>query len=1197
MVLILSFNVSAFEFDNVLQYNEQTREGSIVNAFGFGSTLAKVRLNTPLNVIVPEGYHQVMEFNLNMYTDYDDVMRDYTMLNVTDSWTSINRTYDLKYLDYQWVTSLKETNCRTEYDPINESNNWVCDSEELGEWKRVWIDLASDDLSEGDTYTIGVFTTVLKGDYVDVIPSMMGVEISPWATWEQSLNIDLRNYYKLDESSGTTAVDALQRKNLSNNGPATVGSTGIINTAYTFLGAAFLENTTWNSAQGYREFTVNMWIRIGNFNTFSRILSVGNVNNDRFALQFDTSTGDMLCTFDESVGDAGIFCGTEPLLLNQYYMVTLIQNDTFTYLYLNGTLYNFTNRNGYFEDISSGVMQIGAESGGSNFDGRIDEIGMWNRSLTDAEITSLFNNFDPPGLNETDQANRTIITFNSPAAVNFTVSPQDISFNFTATDALNLSTVALFLGKDGIPPSLNQTNATGLNNTAYIFNVTLDDGTYEVFGRVTNNQSFTNDTETRTYIIDSIPPVVTIFSPPTSFGSLLDNQSIDLNFSATDASLDSCFFSYTQMKELTENDGTVYTSTTSSALTGWVFVTDKDTQLWSYNFGDAAAGVMSIRIANVSLEPSVSSQFQLIPQANTSVVNLSMDLFDNGWHYFEIRHSPFAGSTGTADLFKAINPTFNVTNNTVINCLVNTTFLYQLNTNSLTLFVNDSVGFTSNVTVDWNVTIIEINQTFNEIVTEGANEFYAATFIFNSSQTVSSADLIYNGTATSGSVSTAGSTITISTNNIVPGVPSTTNLSFFWSLTLSDSSTINLTTQTQTVVPINLDTCGTFTFVLYNYTMVDEATQVFLDGVGQNTSLELDLQLFTSDKSSLIFNLSTIFNQTNPNLICSDVNLFNASTYVVDSTAKYTSSAREIEYYNIRDAVIQNGSTTQEITLFDIKTDESTTFQITFKNSDFVVVENALIQVNRQFVSEGVFKTVELPITDSNGQTVVHLVKNDVVYNYIVTKNNEVIGLFNNLIAFCEDETIGQCFISLNALEGTEEVFNPDASTGVSFTPLNFNETSRDLKITFSTNDGSVKTVLMSAIKMDQIGNTTVCSSSVSSSSATLTCNIPASIGNETIIVTLFVNGALSSTTFFSAANDIELGAAGLFLLFFLTISLVFMFSESKSMMVIGVILGFVAGTLLYLVEGGILAGATAIIWLIIQGIILIWKLNSEAQT
>jgi len=542
---------------------------------------------------------------------------------------------------------------------------------------------------------------------------------------------------------------------------------------------------------------------------------------------------------------------------------------------------------------------------------------------------------------------------------------------------------------------------------------------------------------------------------------------------------------------------------------------------------------------------------------------------------------------------------YNNTNITIDGCVSgvknSTNIILEFGNTDVIFYANDTIGNLNSSSTSWNYFLQENSQTFSSNTTEGSTKTFSINITAN--ETPTSASFIYNGTITSADIDASNFPIVIISEAITtPSVDAVTNFTFLWNV-VSASSDVNSSSQNQTVNNLALDNCSSFTNVLFNYTMVDEATQTQLAaGPSDNVSLEVEVTIYNADKSTLILNFSTSFSETNPNAICSGTDLFNGTTFVLDSTAKYTSDPREIEYYNIRDATIDNTSATQNITLYDILTTESTDFQITFKNSDFIVVEGALIQVNRQFVSEGVFKTVELPITDSNGQTIVHLVRNDVVYNYIVTKDNEVIGTFNNLIAFCEDQTIGQCFISLNALQGTTNTFNVDQDIGIS-SSFAFNSTSRDLVLTFATTDGTVRTVLLNGTKMDQIGNTSICSASVTSSSGTLTCNIPASIGNETIIANVFVDGELKLVEYFSAAPELELGQGGYFLLLFLVISLGLMFSESKSMMIGGIILGFIGGMLFFFIKGGIVGTGGAIAWLIVQGVILLWKLNSEGQT
>ena len=71
----------------------------------------------------------------------------------------------------------------------------------------------------------------------------------------------------------------------------------------------------------------------------------------------------------------------------------------------------------------------------------------------------------------------------------------------------------------------------------------------------------------------------------------------------------------------------------------------------------------------------------------------------------------------------------------------------------------------------------------------------------------------------------------------------------------------------------------------------------------------------------------------------------------------------------------------QNITLFDLNLSDSTEFQLTFTGDDYLPLEDALIFIDRQYIAENTFKTVELPLTDSNGQTILHLVRNEVIYN------------------------------------------------------------------------------------------------------------------------------------------------------------------------------------------------------------------------
>jgi len=89
-----------------------------------------------------------------------------------------------------------------------------------------------------------------------------------------------------------------------------------------------------------------------------------------------------------------------------------------------------------------------------------------------------------------------------------------------------------------------------------------------------------------------------------------------------------------------------------------------------------------------------------------------------------------------------------------------------------------------------------------------------------------------------------------------------------------------------------------------------------------------------------------------------------------------------------------------------------------------------------------VFKTVEAPLTGSDGETVAHLVRNDELYTFVVLQNGLVLSTFENQVAFCEDVSSENCVITLNALSSSGSTFDYDDAVGIAYS-ITYNETSR----------------------------------------------------------------------------------------------------------------------------------------------------------
>ena len=281
------------------------------------------------------------------------------------------------------------------------------------------------------------------------------------------------------------------------------------------------------------------------------------------------------------------------------------------------------------------------------------------------------------------------------------------------------------------------------------------------------------------------------------------------------------------------------------------------------------------------------------------------------------------------------------------------------------------------------------------------------------------------------------------------------------------------------------------------------------------------------------------------------------------------------------------------INLFDLFTTDSQEFLITFKDTNFLIVPDALIDITRKYISEGVFKTVEVPKTDSLGQTIGHFVLSDVIYTIIVRKHNEILAIFENVQVVCQDLSTGDCRLNLNA--GGQGTFPQDFNTiaNVSFS-LDYDETTRILTAIFSATDGVASLYNLTA--RTELNNTFVCQNSVTSSSGSISCTVPSTFNKILISGKLYKGNTFLGEIFFFVTDQnipTAFGSTGYILISFLIIILVMMAISDRIIMVIMALIGVIIATILNIYTGGTVLGAgSIIIWLFVAGFILIWKIE-----
>jgi hypothetical protein len=209
-------------------------------------------------------------------------------------------------------------------------------------------------------------------------------------------------YYKLDETGGTYVYDAKGIYNGTNSG-AIIDQQGKINKAYNFDNPSsdIIEISDITDIENTNTISISAWIYANSFKGVDvdggivakrgysprisgdgwQILSVGTTDANHGKFQFAVWTPN----------EYALFTSGNNYLTNTWYHIVAVYNGTTEKIYINGVLENSGGAMGTISNSNAKVSIGNYWTGGSGFDGKIDEVGLWNRELTDTEITALYN--------------------------------------------------------------------------------------------------------------------------------------------------------------------------------------------------------------------------------------------------------------------------------------------------------------------------------------------------------------------------------------------------------------------------------------------------------------------------------------------------------------------------------------------------------------------------------------------------------------------------------------------------------------------------------------------------------------------------------------------------------------------------------------------------------------------------------------
>ncbi len=1169
-IFLISFS-SAFEFDNCKKYNEEKKEVIIENSFCLGEEIARIKLNTPLNNLVGAGYQKVAELPINNKKDYQEALKGMKFYNKRiksnkfDSENEIEKVFDYRVLEYKDI-EVEDFyyDCHDSIltnGTIENNCNKIITGSHL-ESIETWNIINSKDLKEGNI-TLGIFTDVKVGESIEWIPTYFGVDIPEFASWTQSLNVGITYYYTLD---GSLAVDSLNKLNLTKNGGITTGVSGILSSAFEFDGTTGFLSGINGAILNTTGYTVNMWIKNTGSDAGMGFLSDQNGGN-----YWGFSYGENCGAGNFGLYDEGAnVCYATTFAPTNWYMITTTYDGTNVRIYIDGT--NVGNTTGTINGAGlSPTFSKRNTLDDSYFDGIIDEIGIWGRNLNTSEITQLYNGGS--GITYTDIFGATVEIL---YPLNTTYTDFITELNYTNSSDANKCWYTTNGGTTNSSAINCGTNFTGVSST----------GGVNVWTLYVNNSLGTELSDTVTFFVNKT--VETNLITPEE-GSNFTNQVINFNF--TSVPINSNLSNATIFIWNSTDDNLIRSNFTS--LSGSIPVNttltntlDEGVYVWNAQTCGVDVGCEFANSNNSFVVHTTSPTVNIIAPSGITDYFL---LGDNETLIYNITELGQNLTEHIEDCWYNYN-----SQNYSLNCTENqTSFIYVNGINNITVYVNDSFGLTGSNISTWDYKVLEINQSYNNQTIEGNLETFLATIRLGTGYSIAGAVLInYNSSENIGQSFTSGdNTVLRKASFLVPNVEADTNVTFYWNITLSDSTNLALSSQNQTITKLSLDNCSAFTNQLLNMTVVDEEAQTILP----NATIEVAVNIYDQSRTTLVLNFSDIYENINPLGICLNVNLTGTSMLSLDTIIRYEEDNHANEYYNIVNLSLTNETSTQELTLYDLSLNDSTDFQLSFTGSDFLPVENALVYVDRQYISENTFKTVELPKTDYNGQSVLHLVRNDVIYNIRITKDGVVLGNFENLVAFCDDFTIGDCNIELNAFDSVAGIFDYNADLGILFNAPEYNETLDLVSFNFVTSDGTAKEVTLEVTRNDIFGNRSVCNSSLISSGGTLSCSVDPNLDETTLNTNVYVNDILSV----KASVDIDssdYGEGGYLVAFVMIFSILLFFIESKEGILIAMGLSL-ASTIGFGLQSGNMVGLGASgIWLLVIIIIGIYKLNKDRQ-
>jgi len=205
------------------------------------------------------------------------------------------------------------------------------------------------------------------------------------------------DYWKFDETSGTTAFDSWSTRNATVNGGA-VWAPGIVGNGISLDGVSGYVAAPAGILA--KDFTISAWVKVAALATWERIFDFGSGKTSYMFLSPQSNTGTVRYAIFTGSGSEQQINSSSALSVNVWHHLAVTWSGNVGILYIDGVEAgrnsNMTNNPSSLGSTTQNWIGRSQFSGDPYFSGSVDEFRIYARALSAAEISSLVGNTAPP---------------------------------------------------------------------------------------------------------------------------------------------------------------------------------------------------------------------------------------------------------------------------------------------------------------------------------------------------------------------------------------------------------------------------------------------------------------------------------------------------------------------------------------------------------------------------------------------------------------------------------------------------------------------------------------------------------------------------------------------------------------------------------------------------------------------------------